>query len=203
MQEVTDIEIFDRAVWEYLSEITNNVIYAPTNIAVQTITKNAKNKDDIPLSFISFYRDPNFDIDMDRSNFTAATLGDMIRLREDTMTKKRDAMYVQHLPVNLTYQIDIWAAKEKSVQQLAIALISKLHMENQVLIADMEPKGEPARFHITNTEWTDNSDLETENEKGRRYRHTITITIAAVIKLIRKVATTEFCAIPVDIYENT
>ena len=197
----TDIEIFDRAIYEYLSTISERVVYATTHKAVQTITKDAKYKDAIPYHFISFYRDPTFDIDNERYNFTAANFGDVIRLREYD-NGDLEARYVKNLPVNLTYQIDIWASKEKNVQAAAISLISKIHMENQIVLAGMEPDGGDARFHITQVNWVDNSDLEVENEKGKLYRHTITITIDARIKLVLDVPTTEFKCIPVDIYEN-
>lgn len=195
----TDIELLDKAVYMYLYSINDKVCYSVTSKAHQTITKNSKHQDKIPLTFISFYRSPNFDIDMGRYNFTMTQLGDNVRLSGDDY--QRTARYVQSLPINVTYQVDLWAAKETSVQELAIDLITKIYMDRQVLIADMNPDGEPARFHIQDVTWVDNSDLELENEKGKIYRHTVTFTVPTVIKLTKDIPTTKFTCVPVDIYE--
>lgn len=199
---MTDIEIMDRAVWKYLSKVSDKIVYAPTNKAVQSILKDEKYVDNIPYTFISFYREPTFGIDMERYNFTAAQYGDFTRLRENA-DKTREAQFVQNIPVNLTYQVDIWAAKQVSVQQTAVGLISELYMNNQILVSNMNPEGEPARFHFTDIEWMDNSDLEIENEQGKLYRHTIKFTIDSRIKIVRNLFTSQFCDVPVNIYEES
>lgn len=197
---MTDIEIMDRSVFAYLSTITEHLVYSTTDKAFQNMTKNMKYKDYIPYSMISFFRTPSFDIDMSRFNHSAATYGDFVRLRE--VNGNREARYVQNLPVNLTYQIDIWAATATRVLETATKLISKIYLQNQVLISPMNPDGEEARFHIINVEWMDNSDLEVENEKGRLYRHTVLITIDSRIKLTSDVITTKFDCSDVDIYND-
>lgn len=197
---MTDLERFDRAMYKYLATISEKVLYSTTSKAIQTITKKSTYKDAIPYNFISFYRDPNLEIDDTRYQFSAAQFGDMVRLSSEN--GERTARYVHNFPVNLTYQIDIWAVKEVYVQETAIALLHKIYTNESILIADMNPDGEDARFHFTNVNWVDNSDLEVENEKGRLYRHTITVTIEARIKLTRDVRTTEFCVVPVDIYNT-
>lgn len=199
---MTDIELFDRAIYGYLSTLSKIIVYAPTNKAQQTVLKNPKYKDENQYRFISFYRSPNFELDKSRDSFSAAQFGDMTRLtRFDDGS--REARYVHNFPVNLTYQIDIWATKEKEVQETSISLLHKIYTTKSVLdVNGINPDGESGRFHFTEIQWTDNSDLEVENEKGRVYRHTISLTIDARIKLARDVPTTEFCAIPADIYDN-
>ena len=198
---MTDIEIYDRAIYEYLMSISDKIIYSTTSRAFKNMTKQMKYEDYVPYNMISFYRDPNFAIDTDRYHFTGAVFGDFTRLTADS-EGNREARYVHNLPVNLTYQIDIWAPKEVIVQETAIKLISKIHMENQVVIAPMNPDGEEARFHITNVEWVDNSDLEEEDDRGKIYRHTVSITIDSRIKLTRDVSTQRFRCVPIDIYED-
>lgn len=197
---MTDIEIYDRAMHGYLSTITKNVIYSITSKAFQNMAKDAKYKDYIDYSMISFYRSPDFDIDLSRYQFSGAVFGDFVRLTEDEK-KKREARYVHNLPVNLTYQVDIWATKETNVQDTATRLISKLFMQKQVLVAPMNPDLEEARFHIIDVKWSDNSDLEEENERGKLYRHTISVTIEAQIKLTEDVETTQFICDYVNIYD--
>lgn len=202
MSNMSEIELYDRAVWSYLSTISPKIVYSPTQVAVRTITKREQFSDKKPWNFISFYRNPTFDVDWSRMNNAATVTGDFTRLRMTTDTD-REARYVQNIPVNLTYNVEIWASKSVEVQGLAIQLISKIYMQDQVLEVPINPDGEMGRFHIMDVSWTDNSDLERETEIGKIYRHTISFTIDARITLVRDVATKKFCCcIPVDIYEE-
>ena len=199
---MTDIELFDRAVYDYLTTISPRIVYAPTNNAKKVITKREEFNDKKPWNFISFYRDPTFEIDWSRMNNPATVQGDFVRLLEDTETQKRTARYVNNIPVNLTYNIDIWATKVKEVLEISISLIQKLYMQEQVLFVPINPDGEDGRFHILNPTWVDNSDIERETEIGKIYRHTISFQVDGRIKLTRDVATTRLTTVPVDIYEN-
>ena len=202
MAEYSDIELYDRAVYTYLSSISPRIVYAPTQEAVKIITKREKFSDKKPWNFISYHRNPTFDIDWSRMNNPAVVSGDFVSLRGSSPLD-RTARYVQNIPVNLTYDVDIWASKAIEVQNLAISLISKIYMQDQVLEVPINPDGEDGRFHILDVSWTDNSDLEREAEIGKIYRHTITFTVDARILLVRDVKTTKFCCrIPVNIYED-
>lgn len=201
----TDIEKYDRAVFEYLTTISDKIVYAPTSQALRTITKNPEFKDKKPWNFISLYRSPSFSIDWSRMNNPATVSGDLVRVSSyDENSIIRTAKYVKNIPVNLSYNIDLWASKAVEVQSMAIALISKLFMQEQVMYVPINPDGEDGRFHILDIDWDDNSDLERETEIGKIYRHTISLTLDARIILDREVETTKFCCckIPVDIYEG-
>jgi len=133
-------------------------------------------------------------------NNPATVSGDLVSM--SLLTEQlREAKYVRNIPVNLTYNVEIWASKEIEVQNLAVALISKIFMQEQVLLVPINPGGEVGRFHILDVSWNDNSDLERETEIGRIYRHTIGFTIDARITLTVDVETEKFPIIPVDIYE--
>lgn len=197
----SEIEKYDRSVFSYLSTISNKIVYAPTQAAVRTITKQEKFSDKKPWNFISFHRNPLFEVDWSRMNNYATVAGDVVRLRE-VSDPLREARYVQNIPVNLTYDVDIWASKSTEVQNLAIALITKIYMQDQVLEVPINPDGEDGRFHILDVAWNDNSDLERETEIGKIYRHTINFTIDARLTLVADVATTRLCDIPINIYEE-
>lgn len=197
---MTEIEKYDRAVYAYLTDISPRIVYAPTSQALRTITKREQFNDKKPWNFISFYREPNFEIDWERMNNPATITGDVVRLRGSSDTD-REARYVQNIPVNLSYNVELWASKAQEVHQLAINLISKIYMQDQVLLVPINPDGEDARFHILNTTWTDNSDIERETEIGKIYRHTINFTVDARLTLVRDIPTTRFCDVPVDIYD--
>lgn len=197
---MTDIEKYDRAVFDYLLDISDKVIYAPTQNALKTITKREKFSDNKPWNFLSYYRNSNFDIDWSRMNNPATISGDFVRLTKDG--SNREARYVQNIPVNLTYVVNIWASKAVEVQSLSTALISKLFMQDQVIEVPINPDGESGRFHLLDISWNDNSDIERESEIGRIYRHTIEFTIDARITLTRDVSTRKFCVVPVNIYEE-
>lgn len=199
--EYSEIEKYDRAVFEYLATISDKIVFAPTQKAVPTITKREKFSDKKPWNFISFYRSPTFEVNWGRMNNSAAVSGDFIRLREFS-DNQREARYVHHIPVDLTYSVDIWASKATEVQNLAIALITKIYMQDQVLEVPIGSDGTMQRFHILDVSWDDNSDLERETEIGKIYRHTIKFTVDSRITLVRDVNTTKFCTVPVNIYED-
>lgn len=196
----SEIEKYDRAVYAYLATISDKIVYTPTQNALKTITKREQFKDDKPWNFISFYRNSLFEVDWSKMNNPATITGDFVRLT-GTSDTDREARYVQNIPVNLTYSIDIWASKAVEVQSLAIDLITKIYMQEQVLEVPINPDGENGRFHILDVSWTDNSDLERETEIGKIYRHTINFTVDARLTLVRDVRTTRFCEVPVNIYE--
>lgn len=197
--QMTDIEKYDRAVWAYLSTISDKIVFAPTQKAVKTITKKEKFSDDKPWNFISYYRTPVFDVDWYRMNNPATITGDLVRVQK--IDDQRVARYVQNIPVNLTYEVDIWASKNVEVLELATALITKIYMQDQVLEVPINPDGELGRFHLLDISWVDNSDIERETEIGKIYRHTISFTIDARIILTTDINTEPLCVVSVDIYE--
>lgn len=201
MAAQTDIEKYDRAVFEYLTTISAKIVYAPTQLAMKSITKQEKFSDKKPWNFISFYRNPLFEVDWNRMNNPAAVTGDFVRLL-DLGDDKREARYVHNIPVNLTYNVELWASKAVEVQEMAIALITKIYMQDQVLEVPINPGGEDGRFHILDVTWSDNSDIERESEVGRIYRHTISFSIDSRITMVRDKQTKKFCCVPVNIYEN-
>lgn len=198
---MTDIEKFDRAVWKYLTSISSKIVYAPTKNALKTITKKEKFSDEKPWNFISFYRDPSFDVDWSRMNNPATIYGDRIGSSGIPDTNRLRVRTVQNIPLNLTYDVEVWASKSTEVQELAIALVSKIYMTDQVLEVPINPDGEDGRFHILNVQWSDNSDIERESEIGKIYRHTISFTIDARLTLTRSSDWDKFCEVPVCIYE--
>jgi len=196
---MTDIEIYDRAVYSYLYTISDKIVYATTENAKRSIAKNPEYADSKPWSFISYCRDNQFNIDWSLMNKPAALIGDFTKMR--SIDGNRVATYVHNIPVTLVYYVDIWASTNPRVQELAIDLISKLYMKEQVLVAPMNPDGEGGRFNFSNITWRDNSDIEREVDIGRIYRHTISFEIDSRIKLVREMDTTEITCIPVNIYE--
>lgn len=198
---MNEIEKYDRAVYAYLLGVSPRVIYAPTQNAIRTISKKEQFSDSTPWSFISFFRSPEFNIDWSRMSNSAALTGDLVRMR-DVDGYEREAMYVKNIPVNLGYNVELWASKAQDAQDLAVTLVSKIYMQEQVLLAPINPDGEPARFHILDVAWTDNSDIERETEIGKIYRHSMSFSIDARITLVDVVPTTKFCNVPVNIYED-
>lgn len=198
---MTDLEKYDRSVWAYLSTINEKIVYAPTDKALRTITKREQFSDKKPWNFISYYRAPSFDIDWSRMNNPATISGDFTTLRGSS-NLDRSATYVKNIPVNLTYNVELWASKATQVQEDSTALISKLFMKDQVLEVPINPDGEDGRFHILDVSWSDNSDLERESEIGKIYRHTVSFVVDARLTLVEEVKTQRFqCCVPVIIYE--
>lgn len=200
---MTDIEKFDRAVYKYLSSISSKIVYAPTSQAVRTITKRENFSDNKPWNFISYYRDSSFDVDWNRMNNPATLYGDIVSRGGIPNTKRMKIKTVQNIPMNLSYIVDIWASKNTEVQELAVALITKIYMQEQVIKVPINPGGEDGRFHLLEVNWNDNSDIERETEIGKIYRHTISFTIDGRLTLTTDSEVDKFCCceVPLDIYE--
>lgn len=199
---MTDIELYDRAVHAYLDGLASNVIYSVTSKARRQIAKLKTDDEKIPWAFLSYYRSPAFEFDASRDSFASQNFGDYV---SSVMTNgKVLGTYVHNIPINLSYSIDIWAATNSKVQEVALSVLERLAFTDRVLTAPINPDGEPARFHILDLDWVDNSDIEDEENIGRIYRHTISFTIDARIKLVRTTTTTafNFSNIPIDIYEG-
>lgn len=191
MPNITDIELYDRAVVNYLKGVNKKVVFAPTDLAEYTITKKYNAPEDkIPYPFISVYRDP--DIPIDWSRYSSHTIrSDFTRL-SSTEEGSRVARYVHSIPVTLSYLVDIWGVKSTEVLEISQSLLLKLTITNPVLYVPINPDGENGRFYIEGVGLVDNSDIESEEDKGRLYRHTFTFSIDARIKLIKDMETTQF-----------
>lgn len=197
----SDIERYDRAIAEYLADILPRVVYAPTNRAAYTITKATKGSaDSIPYPFISFYRDPSIPIDHSRYN-NAAVRGDYRGIKSSTKGTYRTTNYQHSIPVTLTYQIDVWGVKSSEILTISQKLLLKLTTTNPVLVAPMDDEGTTGRFHILDVNLVDNSDIVSEEEQGRLYRHTVSFTLAAWIRSMEEEDTGLFTC-PVIVVTN-
>lgn len=205
MSEVmSELEKYDRAVYAYLAPLATHIVYSTTSNAVKLVNKKEEKLFKEPIwNFISYYRNPTFEIDWTRMNNPGTVSGDLVRVRGERVGPSVEARYVQNLPVNLTYNVDLWASKEMKVQEMAISLISKLFMQDQVIEVPINPDGEIGRFHLLDVSWSDNSDLERETDIGRIYRHTINFEIDARLTLVRDEAMFKLCHnIPISIYSE-
>ena len=204
---MTDIEIYDRAVYAYLNTIADRIIYAPADIAIREITKKYPGStENTGWCFISYYRDPSFEIDYSRDSFSARQIGDRATRAYDPETGKLSMTTLRTIPVNLSYTVDIWAARNATVQEVAINLVHQIQTNpsSAVFKASMGLNEEAVRYHFQSLEWTDNSDLVNDTEHGRIYRHTISFTLAANLKWVTTTQKTpfEYTNIPIVIYEG-
>ena len=187
----TDIELYDRAVVSYLREISPKVVFAPTDLAEYTISKKYNIPEDrIPYPFISVYRDPHIPIDWSR--YSSHTIRSDFTKLSSTSEGSRIAQYVHSIPVTLSYQVDIWGVKSTDILELSQSLLLKLTVLNPVLYVPMNPEGTNGRFCIEGVDLVDNSDIESEEDRGRLYRHTFVFTIDARIKYVRNEKATQF-----------
>ena len=198
----TDIEKYDRAVASYLVGLTEKLIYSPTSKARREISKLKTDDDKIPWAFMSYYRHPQFEIDTERDGFPNRMIGDNTGnvLRKGIVNSTR----VKALPINLTYSVDIWSGTHRRVLEIATLTAERLFFNERVLTAPVDVEDEDARFAILNLDWTDNSDIENEEEIGRIYRHTFTFSIDAVFKVISTTRTypLDMSKLLIEIYEG-
>lgn len=199
---IADIQLYDEAVMAYLKQIHPKVYFATTDTAKP---KNAKdNKDSTSYPFISFYRDPDLHIDESRANNSGIVDGDLTKraYKASPDDKLFTFEYVHSIPVNLMYQVDIWAARQRELLALSQDVLIDLRSARRVLYVPINPDGEMGRFAIDDVTLTDNSDLESETETGKVYRHTLSFVIEAYIKRVRRPQIPRFNPnVSIDIYE--
>jgi hypothetical protein len=143
---VADITLYDRSIQQYLLNHNEFVYYAPTDKAKE---KNSKsNGDTTKYPFISFYRDPDISIDESRANNANIVRGDLTKRAYKTSPSDElfSYDYVHSIPVNLMYQVDIWAARQSEVLELAQSVLIDLRSARRVLHVPMNPEGELGRF---------------------------------------------------------
>lgn len=209
-KSLTDIERYDRAVATYLVGITDKLVFAPTSKARLQVTKmysedTRKDQDHIPWAFISYYRHPQFVLDNQRDGFPNRMVGENV---SNVMLDKlniRKSTYVKALPINLTYSVDVWSGTHRHLLELSELVATRLYFNQRVLTAPVDiSEDETARFAVQDIDWTDNSDIESEEEYGRIYRHTFTFTIDAVLKVVKEYRTypLDMSKILIDIYEG-
>jgi len=191
-------------VYAYLKDVCDRVVYSTTDKAIKEASRQGFIPNDkTPWGFISYHRDPTFNIDWDRDNYSMRITGARLKTLK-TQEGKYTSVYSQAFPVNISYTVDLWAATNKRVQELGMALAAKLMLQDPVMMAPIEYNGSDARFHITSIEWVDNSDLEGEYEHGKIYRHSVSFTVAAHMQLVTYLSTRPFdyTSIPIEIYEG-
>ena len=182
MNKVSDIELYDLAVFEYVNKVSPRIIYSPTDRAmISIIKKYPEFKDRDPYPFASVYRDPNIQIDNERIN-NNLRMKYKLRVLSSTKDNIVNVRYLHSIPVTLTYQIDLWSVRATEVLLQSQSLLTKLTVTDPVLFVPINPDGELGRFHILEVNLVDNSDIESEDSLGRIYRHTFNFVIPAWIK---------------------
>lgn len=198
---MSDIQAYDSAVLQYLSQLCVRTYFSPTNKAKEKCAK--MNGDRTAYPFISFYRDADLEIDETRIN-SSVIQGHFTQMKGQTSSSdpRRDTHYEHFIPVNLLYQVDVWSARHSDLLSLSQDLLIDLKSARPILHVPTEDGGY-ARFQFRDVSWTDNSDLEDENETGRSYRHTFSFIIEAYVSKVRVERRVPFNPddVPVDIYE--
>ena len=95
------LELYDKSLLEKLESLFSNVIMAPTDDAFKRSNEDGK----VLLPLISAYRLSN-PINMEDYNRYEVFSGRLVNIEENSKLIKQ-----QGLPITITYQIDIWAAK--------------------------------------------------------------------------------------------
>jgi hypothetical protein len=184
MSQISDVQLYDIAVASYLAEVSgfhNRIYYAVTSMAKEKCSK--ENRDKTVYPFGSFYREP--DLTIDESRFNSSVIpGFKTRMlvTNNTTGYPFKTEYVHSIPVNLLYQVDVWAARMEDALLISQELLLDLKSIKPVLLVPINPDGENGRFTFLDVSLTDNSDLESEDDNGKVYRYTFSFLIEAYIK---------------------
>lgn len=180
---MSDIQLYDTAVRDYLLAIHPRTYYSLTDKAKLKCAKH--NNDSTKYPFITYFRDNELTIDENRMNSSVVSGHKTRMYKNNTTDPAYKTEYVHSIPVNLLYQVDVWSSSHSALLELSQALLIDLKSARPILEVPINPDGELGRFHILDVSLVDNSDIEEEEEKGKTYRHTFSFTLEAYIKRVR------------------
>lgn len=188
MSNLPHLERYDEAVTQLIRQIfAGQVVFAPDGNAKEYAIKQRDYEEkSLEFPFISLYPDINYEIT--NNSFAQYQVGMAMQNKAsvydiNTNQYKGDTSYVsknvQHLYIDIDYQVDIWSLSRgeglQVVQELLFWLYNqqevKIKYYNEEFILSLVP---PESF-------TDNSDLLQVETEGKLYRYTLVLTVHAAI----------------------
>lgn len=186
MENYPHLERYDEALKQLIQQaFAGEVVFAPDGYAYKLALNQTDNKVEYP--FISIYPSTEYTL-ADNNGFgqyqLGMTINDTVDVR-DVHTNKfmGKASYlsknVQHLYIDIDYQVDIWALSRSEGLQVVQELLFWLWNQQEVKI---KYYGQEFILSLVPPEsFTDNSDLPQVETSGKIYRFTLNLLVHAAI----------------------
>ena len=163
------LELYDEALEKKLKKLFPNIIGASPDEAMWSSNKDGK----VSLPLISFYRVNN---PIDWNNYNNAevfgTRGYTRSVNEDT----GEIGKTLSISVTLTYQIDLWAADRKTVDQLFQDVLFALLLHPYIEL-DMSGTEKDKVFSLRLIDSQNSTDIPSFSRNNRIYRYTLTYQV--------------------------
>lgn len=163
------LELYDEAVERKLKKLFDNVIGAPSNEALWSSNKNGK----VSLPLISFYRTSN---PIDWTNYNNAELFGTKGYRRTYNDETGESTNTLSIAVNISYQIDLWAADRKTVDSLFHDIVFALILHPDIEL-DMDGTEDNKIFSLRLVDSQNSTDVASFLQTNRIYRYSLTYTI--------------------------
>lgn len=164
---------YDEALENKLSRLFSNVISASPDEAMYLSNKNGK----VTLPLISMYRMSNSinweDYNFAESNLTGWNSGSISSDQDDSI---RELIMTKAIPVDLTYQIDIWSSDRETLDHVYHDLVFTLLVRPNIKV-DMHNQLSNKIFALRLTGEQYSTDISQFNQSNRLYRYSLTYQV--------------------------
>jgi len=172
-----------------------SIVYAPVNVAMRL---RAETTPTAVLNMVSMYR-TGMEIDRSRLNNFVARNGIYVKYTDET---KQVAMKMRYVPKILTYTIENWFTNADCLDSRALLFDEWLVSNDFTLkFTDVDTQIE-YEFPIILEEQADNSDLESQFEKGKIFRLTTVLNVQALIPVVPPTTVKTILTVECDIYSG-
>ena len=166
----SSLKIYDKGMLNKFRSVFDNCIIAESDGAFSTAEEQLG---EVKLPLISIYRD-DFNIHPARFNLSQRRRGSSIVSKAEDNSEYKT---IQDIPMELSYQIDIWTRRKEDIDKLVPEVIFWL-VENPNIEVNIDGIDHPIEFSLTLEEdIMDNTDLMSFEDKGRIFRMTIPVRI--------------------------
>ena len=171
---------FDNALKAKLLNVFPNVANASEDKALEYSEDDVAQ---VSLPLISYWRLTNSISDSFRSQPA------ILRGREIRDIDNTSKLMYKELPMDLTYQIDVWSDRRYEVDDIMLELLLYFHEEPYITIKE-DNMEKPYDFSFRVTDITLDIDLESFSDRGNLYRQVITIEFDNAVMVYPKAAKT-------------
>lgn len=174
------LKLYDEAMTEFIKEVFPNTVFAYQEKAFETrATKRdmpPKGEVEVMLPLVTLNRlTTEYAFEFAGNNNRSLSGYQGLRNR-----------YIKTIPINIVYQIDIWSNKREETDDIFRELSFYLRDNEIEIDFDKDGKKDPLKIsfvlHLLDNE--DNTDIESFTDKGRIYRHSITVELREAVLIM-------------------
>lgn len=162
---------YDKALKSKIQNVFDNVVLAEPDMAFKRSAELPENEGKVKLPLLSLYRE-NYTILLESVNQRAFRRGKKVAYPNEDSDDYSTVQMMESLPVRIDYQLDLWADRRDTVDNLAAEVLFWL-LGNPKIEIPVPETDRTMEFSFWFEDMQDNSDIMSFEEKGRLYRITI------------------------------